>query len=348
MMKTKEALERSFPVTITIITDPSLLDNSFDLVHIYNYLTIDITGAFFEKALANAIPIVSSPIYWDYSLTHTQISKYLFKSHFNTFTALLLKIITQTGSILFGKPRLFSKKFKNTYNYFINSSRLILPNSMEESYLLKKFTHNKNIIEKSRIVFNACDNLKEKNIISEGEFLRKYNIPPNYILQVGRIETIKNQINVVYALKDYPEIPIVFLGHIKERHYFDKVQKISMKRGNVYFVDNVPHDEVNNFYKYATLHILPSFRESPGLVSLEALENNCPIVVCNHKYTPVSTYFPDQQYVINPLSIKSIREITLRAYEEKFFSRLLLDKFSWENAAKQTYEAYKEILNGNF
>ena len=66
-IKTKEYLVKKYNVNIDIITNPNQLDASYDLVHIFNYATTDLSKAFFNKALELKLKIVSSPIYWDYS-----------------------------------------------------------------------------------------------------------------------------------------------------------------------------------------------------------------------------------------------------------------------------------------
>ena len=43
------------------------LTDDFDIVHIFNFSTYEITNRFMEKAHQLGIPIVSSCIYWDYS-----------------------------------------------------------------------------------------------------------------------------------------------------------------------------------------------------------------------------------------------------------------------------------------
>ncbi len=342
MVKTKEALERKYNISIDIVTTPDKLHPGYDIVHIFNYVTTDITKAFFEKALKLKIPIASSSIYWDYSYIFSSVSKFLFRTKFTIKTGKRLKFITRFLSRLIGKPRLLTKNFKDDYAFFIKSSNIILPNSQEEADLLEEFVGFR-MGEKSHVVVNGYEPKDVSNVLSKDEFKQKYNLPDDYILEVGRIETIKNQLNVVKSLLKVPEIPIVFIGKPTELHYLKKVQALSRKRGNVYFLESVPHEEISSFYKYAALHVLPSLRESPGLVSLEALAIGCPIVIANHKYTPVNTYFKNQKYIVDPLDLKSMRDTLLTAYRERFLFLEGLQNFTWEHAAQQTWQAYLDI-----
>ncbi len=77
-------------------------------------------------------------------------------------------------------------------------------------------------IKKAFLVPNAIEN-KEKIDIRNSSSI---NIE-GYILQVGRIEPIKNQLNVVKAMFEDKEIPIVFIGRIGNEAYYKRSYKIS-------------------------------------------------------------------------------------------------------------------------
>lgn len=345
MIKTKEALERNYPITIDIITDSTQLSDKYDIVHIFNYITTDVTSDFFEEASKLKRPIVSSPIFWDYSYISRPLNKLFVKSYYSAFSAALVRITSKIAGFIFGKPRVFSKSFKKYLKDFINESSLILPNSIEEARLLLDYLSIPQEISKVRVVYNATDNEPDGEVqFNISEFLAKYNLPNNFILQVGRLEFLKNQLNLLYALRDVPEIPIVFLGRAIDDNYVSKLKKIARKRGNVYFVDAVPHNEVKFFYRAAKLHVLLSLRESPGLVSLEALSNGCPIVISTKEFTPAETYFQSQKYKVNPFDIKKIKKTVLLAYKECDFNDEDVARFKWDIAAKQTFDAYMELM----
>ena len=343
MLKTKEALEKNYEIEIDIITEAAKINSRYDIVHIFNYVTTEVTHTFFAQALKYGIPIASSSIYWDYSYIYSSISRYLFRKKFTHCTAKLLKFISTSLAKIIDRPKLLTKGTKKEYRYFIKSSDIVLPNSQEEADLLQKFC-GIDISNKVKIVYNGYTPVKACAVLSKEDFKLKYGLPEDYVLQVGRIETIKNQINVLYALKDNPNIPIIFIGKVVEENYYRKVKRLAEKRGNVLFIDSVPHEEMNSFYKYAALHILPSLRESPGLVSLEALSNGCPIIVSNEAYTPVNTYFSNQEYIVDPLDIETLHDTLLKAYKYRKVECSGFERFTWDNAAAQTWAAYQKII----
>lgn len=345
MLKTKEALESLYKVEIDIITNAEDITNKYDLVHIFNFVTTKVTYTFFERAIYLKIPIVSSSIFWDYTYAATGLVRLFIGSNFAGIRPKIYKYTLHLLSKSVGRPYLFSYKFKKIYRFFCKHSDIILPNSIEEGYLLQKFIGKPFIENKIQVVYNGVDKSSNITYVEKEHFFSKYSIPHNYILQVGRIEPVKNQINLLYALMDNKEIPIVFVGKIYDSKYFKKLDKLAKKRGNVYFIDAVPHEEIDSFYFYAKLHVLLSLRESPGLVSLEALLNNCPIVISDSRYCPVKTYFPSQPYIADPLNIKDIRKVILSAYSESKLVKDNMDSFTWEKAAQQTFDGYCTVLN---
>lgn len=342
MLKTKAHLEELYGLNIDIVTDPNLLNESYDVVHIFNFVTYNVTETFFNKANALSLPIVSSCIFWDYTYAQGFTRLFCF-THLSNIAAKFIKMLVGVTVATVGYPDVFTKKVRNKYSFFCASSKYVLPNSIEEGRLLQEYIRKPDIMGKIHVVFNGTDN-NLNPIMNEVDFFNKYKIPHDYILQVGRIESVKNQMNVLYSLRKDKDIPIVFIGKIAEPTYYKKLKRLADKRGNVFFIDAVPHEDIDSFYNYARLHVLISLRESPGLVSLEALMNDCPIVISSERYTPVKTYFSNQPYIVDPFDIEQIRYTLLKAYKEHNVVKEGMESFTWEKAAEQTYDAYKKCL----
>lgn len=352
LIKTKEYIERLFRnCIIDIITSPNQLNNTYDIVHIFNYATVDITRDFFTRALELNLRIVSSPIYWDYSYSIMPLYMYFWcnkkfiSEPFVRFHRLFNPILSRLPKkIVHDAFTNVSKRFSKDIHFFIENSKLILPNSQREGELCCEFGNVLDQVSKIREVYNGVD-VSHITIMPEEEFYLKYNIPRNYILQVGRVEYLKNQMNLITSLNDNPEIPIVILGNAREdRPYTKQVKKIAKKRGNVYFISGVPHCDVYSFYKYARVHVLLSMRESPGLVSLEALSQGCPVVISDERFLPVNTYFKENFRSVNPYSYNDIKKAILDLYSQDH-KQVDMSEFEWDNVARQTYRAYEELMD---
>lgn len=360
-IKTKYYIEKQYSdVDIRIITSPEELEQDADIVHIFNYATIELTNSFFEKAISLGLKIVSSPVYWDYQysntpfpllirftkdfidekyvLRHVRINKILSNLPYN-FLGKFSKNALKVKSIYEKTSRTFSRSL----NCFIRNSALILPNSIEEGELCCDFAKANDCKKNIRVILNGVD-INGITILEKELFFSKYKIPEKYILQVGRVEYLKNQLNLISSLMDHPEIPIVILGNNKvNKSYFLKLKELGDCRGNVFFISDVPHDEVYSFYFYAQTHVLLSMRESPGLVSIEALSQNCPIVVADKRCLPVKTYFGKQCESVNPFDKDAIEAAILRSYQKPHIP-VDLSRFSWDSIAQATYSVYKELV----
>lgn len=349
ILKTKEMLEKNYDVDIEIIVDPkNMLEKDYDICHIFNIQRIDESLNFFYNAKIMQKKIILSPIYWN--LSYGIIMEIMSKLNINFYNKYIIEFLIKGLKIIgkiFGKPVYFSKNYKKKITKILLESDYILPNSDEE---LKMIADNFNIdlkklSYKSSIVINAVE-FNINNIYDEKIDLK------NYILQVGRIEPTKNQAIIIKALMEYPEIPILFIGNQKcNKKYFNYCKRMALKRTNVYFYNEVDQKKLGNYYKKATLHILPSLRESPGLVSLEAIYYGTNIIVSNKKYCPIETYFNKQVDTVDPLSIESVKNTILKNYQKKDLDIKLreniLKKFTWKEASKATYRVYKKLEGDN-
>ncbi|NLO71925.1 MAG: glycosyltransferase family 4 protein [Porphyromonadaceae bacterium] len=347
MLKTKEYLEKYFMIKIDIVTRTNEISIEHKIVHVFNFSTYKNSVEFIRKAKSLKIPVVSSSIFWDYTFDSTKKLFFLLskKPYLEEKEILKYKRIMNYVGLFSPRPLGVSRVFRKKAKWMFENSDIVAPNSEEEGELLLKWI-NKKKSDKIRVVYNATDianNLYDLDI-TENEILAKYNLPQNYILQVGRIEYCKNQLNLVAALMKENKIPIVFVGKIVDDKYFDKLNKLAQKRGNVFFINAVPYSEIRAFYKFAKLHVLLSLRESPGLVSIEALANNCPIVISDKRFLPLNTYFSNQPYVANPLDITEIEKVVLDAYKHGKTSSFDFQQFSWTNVANQTFNIYQELL----
>lgn len=343
MIKTKEKLENLYGIKISIVDTPLLIDSSYDICHVFNYSTVEETKAYIDAAKKYNCKIVTSPIYWDYKVLayafFSSVGFFKINKNILNFEIFLLRIVNFFYPIFY----LISGKFRKNVLSFVENSDIVLPNSEEEMELLSEFIGRDKASINYDVVYNASESGNNQNIIDNTSLFTK--LPLDFVLQVGRIEPIKNQLSIVNALYNYKEIPIVFVGSVIHEKYFNRLRKISLKRGNVFFVNEVNHNEVNQFYKRAKVHVLPSLRESPGLVSLEAMAAGCDVLVAEYPFAPYETYFKGISK-FNPLDEKDIKNKILKFYDKSF--KNIIEKpiiCTWEKAAEQTYNAYKKILS---
>jgi glycosyltransferase involved in cell wall biosynthesis len=353
MLKTKDFLEKNFPVTIQIaLNEVDFEENKdADVVHIFNIQTIEETLKYVELCKKHKKKFALSTIYWDLShfifntfLTNTFNYMDIDKTSYK-YKNLLIQLKKIAGRLLNKKDQYGSKNYIEKRKKVLENADILLPNSNEELDILEKEFGLKGLMEKTIVVPNAVDlQVPEKTTLS----LEWLNELENIVLEVGRIEPTKNQANVIKALEGNPEIPIVIVGRVHHEKYADYVKKLAEKRGNVHFIDQIDHEEIFALYQKASVHVLPSFRESPGLSSLEALFSGCNIVVSSLEYCPIHYYkFEKYGEICNPYDAVSIRDAILASLKK---DRVKLpanyfEDYSYQRAAELTYEAYQKLMN---
>ncbi|WP_242918064.1 glycosyltransferase family 4 protein [Pontibacter liquoris] len=292
--------------------------------------------------IKSEVPFVVSTIFADFSEFD--------KNARNGLSGLLFRLLTR-GQIEYLKviARYLVKgdKIKSSYfllhgqdkaiKFILARCSVLLPNSHSEYRRLCNFSGMEHPYQK---VVNAIDPQVFNAAVDENPGFK------NHVLCVGRIEGLKNQLNLVKAMID-TAIPLTIIGKpaLNQRAYYAECRKLAATVPHIRFIDHVDHKELVRIYKAAKVHVLPSWFETTGLSSLEAAAMGCNIVIT--KKGDTEEYFRDLAYYCEPDDVQSIRHAVLKAYEAPRSSLLqnhIQQSYTWEQAARQTLEAYKAVL----
>lgn len=164
------------------------------------------------------------------------------------------------------------------------------------------------------------------------------------VLCVARIEGIKNQLNLVRAMKGLPW-QLVLIGKPAPNHaaYFERIRNEAGP--NVHTLGELEHSRLPEFYRAARVHVLASWMETTGLSSLEAGAMGCNLVITGKGDT--REYFGEHAFYCEPESVESIRAAIVKAYESPPDTGLreqILRDFIWEKTAEKTLEGYRLAL----
>lgn len=214
------------------------------------------------------------------------------------------------------------------------NANMLLPNSNSEQQrfataMRKEFPH--------RVVTNAVDPKR---------FGTLPQVPriANRILCVGKIEGIKNQLNLIRAVRDLPvELRLIGKPVPNQPEYLARCREEA--GSNVAFIEHIPQEQLVAEYAAAAVHILPSWFETTGLSSLEAAALGCRIVISRKGDAP--EYFGDLAHYCQPDDVDSIRtaiEQALKVAPSNALRQKVLAEHTWEVAAQQTFEAYEHVL----
>ena len=332
--------EHGFHVDIKT-ADQNIDFSKYDLLHFFNISRpSDYLGAIYKSKL----PYVISTIFVDYSEVE--------KNHFKASRRILSKIFS-TDKIEYFKTisRFLKKQEKITsYRYFLlgqknsiktilKKAKVLMPNSKSEyNRLFESYGINQDYI----VVPNGIDTevFKKKPIIDN-----KYKKFKNSIISVGQLTPVKNHINLIMALNNTEhQLFIIGSPSLNAKNYFNKCLNIASK--NINFIEKLSQEDLSIIYSLAKVHVLPSWFETTGLVSLEAAYSGCNIVITNRG--DQVEYFEDNAFYCEPDNVESIKNAIERALKTKPNDELknkILTQYNWHNAALKTIKAYKKAFD---
>ncbi|MGZ3822982.1 MAG: glycosyltransferase family 4 protein, partial [Mucilaginibacter sp.] len=235
---------------------------------------------------------------------------------------------------LAGKEYLWKGQRKSII-VILENARMILPNSLSE-YKRIVCTYPCNV--NYTIVPNGVDT----HLFQRNPFKGRDD---NMVLCVARIEGIKNQLNLIKALNDTSFKLYLIGSHApNQKAYYNECKSIASS--NIVFIDHVSQKELVKYYQQAKVHVLPSWFETTGLSSLEAAVMGCNVVITDKG--DAKEYFGTNAFYCDPAEPQSILTAVEKAGNSSYNEDLhdmILRKYTWKQAAKQTYNAYQQTIS---
>lgn len=141
----------------------------------------------------------------------------------------------------------------------VESKIKVMPTGLEQSYFIgdeevSKCIRNRYKGDKEHLFCTVSRLEKEKNI----EFL------------INGLKVLKDKIG------DSFKILVIGDGKLKEK-LIDKVNKLGLE-SNVEFLNNIPNEEIGNYYRACDLFLFASKSETQGIVLIEAMAAKVPVV----------------------------------------------------------------------
>lgn len=335
---TRQALER-LGVRTAVASDRVRSYQGFDLVHIWQS-TFEESFMYARDAKRAGIPYVTSTIFLD-------------QDRFGFMTAeggrkRLTRAVLgkRAGFELF--RRWSSWRVRRNPHWrktkeLLDGSAMLLPTSEWELGQLRRRFRTKT---PARVTLNAID-FRTFARGSKRRFRKKHGLE-GFVLCVGRISIQKNQRSLVKAVRGM-DVPLVLIGAIDPKDYLRAVRG-EVKRSGVelLYIQRLSPTDLADAFAAARVHVLPSWIESTGQVSLQAAAAGCPIV--QTEVSPWKEYFGDLVETCRPESVKDIRQAIRRTLAAPASRRLALTnrmkRFTWERSAKETLKAYEAALKG--
>lgn len=226
-----------------------------------------------------------------------------------------------------------------------NAKKIIfLSPSLRDDIINKYIPENlkKEFFEKSSIIPNGLDPfwLNNKN--------RPKELPDNKnlsIIQVGIVNKSKNVLTTAKAIeklnnKGY-NIKFNVVGTIEDKKVYHEL----IEKDFVQYHKPVNKEKLLDMYRYNHLYVMPSLKETFGLVYAEALSQGLPVLYSRGQ--GFDKQFPDGQvgYPVDKLNAEDIAdkiELVLNGYEALSKKAIKAsDKFDWNMIAKEIIHLYK-------
>ena len=171
------------------------------------------------------------------------------------------------------------------------------------------------------------------------------------IFTVGVIQTRKNTINALKALRYLPErYRLVIAGG--NGHGSEAIHDFIRKEGlgsRVVLLGYAPAEQLPVLYRAASVFLFPSFEEGFGLPVLEAMSYGLPVVASQTSSLPEGG--GDAALYVDPHNPKDIGEKVMRAVEDDSQRSIMIERglarakeFTWRRTAEGNLQVYNEVL----
>ena len=265
-----------------------------------------------------------------------------------------VKIVVTIHDLIFMRyPNLYSffdrKIHYYKFKYAANKADLVI--AISEQTKKDIITYLNINPDKIKVIYQGCAPVFKEEIPSEFiEFTRKkYNLPLNFVLNVGTIEKRKNVLSIIKAIKEI-DTKLVVIG--KKTAYFTEINTYILEnnlQNKVIFLENVELKELASIYRMATVFIYPSVFEGFGIPIIEALYSNTPVITS--KGGCFSEAGGENSIYINALNPEELRSELINLLENsekreamKNGGLQFVQKFNDENVAKNWIETYNDVL----
>lgn len=185
--------------------------------------------------------------------------------------------------------------------------------------------------------------------------LDTHGLQPGFFLFVGTLQPRKNLHGVLKAFGQLPQ-------EIRQRHKLVVVGRDGwgnekllpelhalQARGEGYWLDYLPRQDVMALLQSATALIFPSLYEGFGLPVIEAFAAGCPVITSNT--TSLPEVAGDAAWLIDPTDSKEIAEAMLDVLENRSLREQRIEAglarartFTWEACAARTLDVYAKVM----
>lgn len=260
--------------------------------------------------------------------------------------------IKQQGLKLVISPNLWVTE-ETKYNYPHNeikqlldiADKIVVNSIMEVESLSSVYDIDYDIFS---VIYNGVED-EYFNSNSGKKFEEKYDLlNTKYILNVANIENRKNQLNFLKALKSFPELKLVTIGHARDEKY--AAECASIGGDQFIFIGDLPYgsDILHSAYKGCEFFVMPSTLETPSIAALEAAASGAKILITSIGST--QEYFKNHAHYIDPFDLESIKNALIaimQSEQNKILKNHISKLYRWSIITHELEKLYINTLCSN-
>ena len=262
------------------------------------------------------------------------------------------KVVTIHDVIFLKFPELYQFIDRKIYNFKFkkacqNADKIIAISHQTKEDLIHYYKIPESKIE---VIYQTCNQIFKQQFDDETKENTKikFQLPQNFVLNVGTIEKRKNVLNVIKAIHNV-DISLIIIG--KETEYAKEVKSYIYQnelQDKVKILNHVNAQELACIYQLSKIFIYPSIYEGFGIPILEAFFSGVPVITGNAGATAEAG--GEAAIKINPLDYKMLEEQIVYLLENNNIRAQFISKgferaklFEKETVAKNLMNFYKKL-----
>lgn len=196
------------------------------------------------------------------------------------------------------------------------------------------------------------------NGVDDAFFCIRYKEESGHLLFVGCIEPRKGLLNLLKAIKivkrSVPLVKLIIVGKKTDLEYFRKITYFIVNEGlinNVIYKGTIEKRDLIKEYQRCSIFVLPSKIEPFGIVLLEAMASEKPVIATNVGGIPYVVHDRESGFLVKAGDVDALADRILLLLEHEDLRRKMGKKgreiakrFKWQSIAQETVDFYYEIL----
>lgn len=152
--------------------------------------------------------------------------------------------------------------------------------------------------------------------------------------------------------KDHPNLKSTIIGKLREGPTAKRIEALKIE-SDVEFVEQLTNEEIVDLYAQATIAVTPSVYEGFGFPAGEAMACGVPVVATTGGALPEVvgdaglTVPPKNAAALAQAIDRLLRDPALRADLGERGKERILEKFTWENAATNMVDLYRDVIKSH-